>query len=650
MTTEARYGSWSSPWTLERASTTGASFPQFWTGQIAVDIDGAVHALVRKGDEGGRGVVLRLDGTPGGVSLTPAPYDVRTSIYEYGGHGFLIQDGVLYFINGDQRWYRRGLDGEISPITAAGKVRYGAPLLDHRLGRIICVREDLRGEGEAVLTIVAIDPAGDAFGTVLVEGDDFYAWPVLSADSTRIAWVAWNHPHVPWDVTALRVGDFDADGRVVNVETLVAEVDEVACDPQFTPGGELVFCSDREGWWNYYAWRGGKAVNLCRMDLEFARPIWQMGTSDYRALDDRTLLGVYTEEGANRLGTVDMATGALTPLDLPYSYYARLQVHGGKAYALASSSERPAEVIEIDLASGTATTLLAAASAEGVQGAIAGAQHMHFPSAKGRTGYGFFYPPTNDVFRAPAGEKPPLLVFSHGGPTGCTNVCFNPGIQFWTSRGFAVFDVNYAGSTGYGREFRHLLKGGWGVVDVEDHVAAARYLADNGYVDPNRLGVRGWSAGGYNTFACLAFADTFHTGASYFGISDVGLFAAETHKFESRYADYLVGPAATSQDLWRERSPLRHADAITAPLVMFQGALDKITPPNQSELILDSLRRRNVPVMYQLFEGEGHGFRKAETNLACLSAELAFYGRIFNFIPADAVPEIALENADWLAS
>ena len=643
----APYGSWTSPWTPELVSNASA-FPVYWTGQLAVDTDGAVYGLIRRPEEGGRGVVERV-GPGAAVTMTPAGYNVRTTIYEYGGSAFLIHDGVIYFLNEDQRWYRHAPGEAPTPITAEGRMRYGAPVLDVARGRIVCIREEFRDGVEPESTIVAIDVAGDTFGTVLVSGDDFYAWAVLSDDGGRLAWVSWNHPNVPWDVTALKVAALDAGGGIVSVETVVPEDSEVACDPRFSPAGALIFMSDRTGWWSPYRWDGAQATKVYDAVNDFARPLWQMGTSDYRVLDEDTLLCIYTEEGTNRLARLHLPTGALETLDLPFTYFSRLEVHEGVAYALASSSVLPAAIVSIDLETGGYTILRQVMSAEPMQGAIAQAQHLHFPSAQGRTGFGFFYPPTNAAHRAAPGERPPLLVVSHGGPTGCTNTCFNPGIQFWTSRGFAVFDINYAGSTGYGRDFRHLLRGGWGVVDVEDHVAAARHLVAQGLVDGDRLAVRGWSAGGYNTFAALAFADTFQAGVSYFGISDVAYFADQTHKFESRYADYLVGPRATSEALYRERSPLHSADRITAPLAMFQGDKDKITPKNQSELILESLRARDVPVMYVLFEDEGHGFRRADTNLACLKAELAFYARVFGFEPADRLPPIPLENADRLA-
>ncbi|MBI1197802.1 MAG: prolyl oligopeptidase family serine peptidase [Phenylobacterium sp.] len=641
----AEYGSWETPWTPERVAAS-SFFPQYWVTQLEVDSDGAVYACTRRGEGGGRAEVLRLDGQGGGESLTPPPFNVRTQIVEYGGAAFAVCDGVLFFIHADQRWRRRDPDGTIRPITAEGAVRYGAPQVDRARRRLICVREDHRAGGEPVNAIVAIAMDGDEFGEVLVEGDDFYAWPALSPDGAQLAWTAWNHPHVPWDVTSLSCAKLDAAGRVASVATVAPEDAEVACDAQFGPDGTLYFVSDRSDWWNYYRWDGAAAWPVAPMAIEFARPFWNMGTSDYRVLDDGRLFGVHNRDGINHLGFVDPATGALERLDLPYSYYARLQVHAGKAFVLAASAVRPAEVIEIDLATGATRSLLRMPAPEDAEGYISAPRHITFPSAHGRTGYGFLYLPANRDFAAPAGTRPPLLVTSHGGPTGCTNTCFNPAIQFWTSRGYAVFDINYAGSTGYGRPFRDLLKGGWGVVDVEDHAAAALHLAREGLVDGARLGVRGWSAGGYNTFACLAFADVFHAGCAYFGISDVAVWAAETHKLESRYPDYLVGPRETSAELWKARSPLHHADRIRAPLLMLQGDRDKITPPNQSERILENLKRRGVPVGYILFEGEGHGFRKSETNLASLQAELAFFSRIFGVTPPERLPPIPLLNAE----
>ncbi len=648
MATQSPYGSWESPWTLDRVAK-GSSFPQFWVGQLSVAGDG-LYALVRRPEAGGRSTILRLAANRPAEQLIPDDYNVNTRIIEYGGSAFVEHEGVVWFINGDQRWYRRDTDGSIRPITQEGAVRYGAPVFDERRNRIICVREDHRESGEPINTIVAVDADDDACGSVLVSGDDFYAWPALSDGGDRLAWVSWNHPHVPWDVTGLFEAQLDDEGLIAKTIRIVAEQDEVACDPRFTPSGELIFCTDRSGWWNYHAWNGNAIRSVSPAAMEFARPLWSLGMSDYRVLSDDALLGVFSEAGINGLAVVDLTSGSVKRLDLPYTYLSRLQFRDGLAYALASSPDLPAEVIEIDLKTGERTVLLRASDIDDVAGAISIPRHITFPSTGGRQGYGFYYPPANARFTGPSDERPPLLVFSHGGPTGCTNTCYNPGLQFWTSRGFAVLDINYAGSTGYGRAFRHLLRGGWGVVDVEDHCAGARFLRDQGLVDGNRLGVRGWSAGGYNTFACLAFADVFQAGASYFGISDIGLWAEQTHKLEAHYADYLIGPPESSEALYRERSPLFQADKIRVPLAMFQGSADKVTPRNQSELIRQDLDTRGVPSMYLLFEGEGHGFRKAETNRACFAAELAFFGRVFGFHPADDLPPITIDHEEHLTS
>lgn len=636
------YGSWPSPWTPELVATS-SFFPQYWVSHIEIDGDGSVYAQVRRPDDGGRAVILKLDQQGGGLSLVPAPYSVSTSIVEYGGPAFVVCDNLVFFINAaDQRWYRRDPDGSIGAITAEGAVRYGAAQVDRSRRRLICVREDHRSGGEPVNSIVAISMDGDEYGQVLVAGDDFYAWPALSSDGSRLAWTSWNHPHVPWDVTSIASAKLDDAGVVASIQMIVPEAGEVACDSQFSPDGELYFVSDRSEWWNYYRWDGERAIAVAPMEKEFARPFWNMGTSDYRVLDDGRLFGVHSCDGINHLGFVDPTNGRLERLDLPFTYYARLKVHAGHAFALASSPVLPARVLKIDLATGETSTLLQMPHYPDTGGFVSEPQHLSFKSADGRTGFGFFYPPANANYAGPPDAKPPLLITSHGGPTGCTNTCYNPAIQFWTSRGFAVFDINYAGSTGYGRPFRDLLKGGWGVVDVQDHVAAALHLAQVGLVDGERLGVRGWSAGGFNTFACLAFSDVFHAGCAYFGISDVELWARETHKLEAYYADYLVGPRETSQRLWRARSPLHNADNITAPLLMLQGDQDKITPPNQSEAILKNLQDRGVPVGYILFEGEAHGFRKASSNLASLQAELAFFSRIFGVRVADQLPELVL--------
>jgi dipeptidyl aminopeptidase/acylaminoacyl peptidase len=494
------------------------------------------------------------------------------------------------------------------------------------------VREAHEAGGRVDNTIVAVDLARPGPGQKLIEGGDFYAAPRLSPDGKSLAWLSWNHPNMPWVGTELWVADIASDGSLGPRRMIAGGDAESVTQPQWSPDGVLHFISDRRGWWNLYRCDdGGTPRALCPREAEFAPAQWVFGQSSYAFLSPGGLVCSYGESGRTVLARLDIAGGKLTPLALPYSEFGSVKVCRGRIVCGAGSPTGPGAIVVIDPESGAIETLRqssAAAADPDLQRYFSTARHLEFPTENGLTAFANYYPPHNPDFAAPAGEKPPLVVKCHGGPTSSASSSLSMGIQYWTSRGIAVLDVDYGGSTGYGRAYRERLKGAWGVVDVDDCVNAARHVAAQGLADPERTVITGGSAGGYTVLAALAGRDVFKGGASHYGVSDVAALARDTHKFESRYLDWLIGPYPERADLYRERSPLTHADTLNCPVIFFQGADDRVVPPNQTEMMVEALRRRGVPCGYLLFAGEQHGFRRAENIKRALDAELYFYAEL----------------------
>ena len=633
------YGSWPSPISSDLIVRKGVGF-----GPTQITADG-VYWLESRANEGGRSVVVGLlaDGT---ADLVPEGFNARTMVHEYGGGSYLVDGDVLYFANfSDQRIYRRDAGTPPRPITAAGDVRYADFAVDPTRARLICVREDHRVAGrQAENTIVAIATDGDEFGQVLVSGNDFYSTPRLSPDGRRICWLTWNHPNMPWDGTEIHVADILADGSLGPDQLVAGGPDESIFQPSWSPDGVLHFVSDRSGFWNLYALRQGGAENLQPLDAEFGVPQWQFAMTTYAFIGPGRLACSYELDGVSHLAVLDEAQGTFAEIPLPYTVIGSLSASGDRALFLAASPTERGAVVSLDLNSGR-LSVLRQASAEAIdQGYISSPEAISFPTGAGETAHAFYYPPRNRDYAGPEGSRPPLVVMSHGGPTGSTSSSLDLHVQYWTSRGFAVVDVNYRGSAGYGRAYRDRLKGNWGLVDVEDCEKAALYLIAQGKADPERIAIRGGSAGGYTTLAALSTRATFKAGASLFGIGDLEVFTGDTHKFESRYMDSLVGPYPQAKQVYRERSPIHHLDGFHAPCIFFQGLDDKIVPPNQAELMVQALRDKGVPVAYLAYPGEGHGFRKAENIQRTLDAELYFYSRIFGFPLPEPVAPVPIEN------
>jgi dipeptidyl aminopeptidase/acylaminoacyl peptidase len=625
------YGAWRSPITSDLivAETIGL-------GAVLVDGDD-IYWTESRPSEGGRNVLVRRSKGGGHEDFTPAPYNVRSRVHEYGGGSVVVHRGIAYFSNfADQRLYRLAAGGAPEPLTpeppAGTSWRYADGIVDGARGGWIGVREAHGPDGQVDNAIVAVEFARPGPGRVLVEDSDFYAAPRLSPDGRRLAWLSWNHPNMPWVGTELWLAEFAEDGGLANPHRVAGGDSESIAQPQWAPDGVLHFISDRSGWWNLYRSGGDGAVRpLCLREAEFASAQWVFGQSSYASLSAGQIICSHGEAGGTVLTRLDIASGKLTPLALPYSEFGSIKVTGGKIVCGAGSPTGPGAIVVIDpdtLATEVLRQSSSAAADPELQRYFTVAQHLEFPTENGLSAFANYYAPLNPDFAAPAGEKPPLVVKCHGGPTSSASSSLSLGIQYWTSRGIAVIDVDYGGSTGYGRAYRERLRGAWGVVDVDDCVNAARHVAAEGLADVERMVITGGSAGGYTVLAALAGRDAFKGGASYYGVSDVAALARDTHKFESRYLDWLIGPYPQEEALYRERSPLTHADKLDCPVIFFQGSEDRVVPPNQTEMMVEALRRRGIPCGYLLFAGEQHGFRRAENIKRALDAELYFYSEL----------------------
>jgi dipeptidyl aminopeptidase/acylaminoacyl peptidase len=634
----APYGSWRSPITSELIVAQTVSLPE-----ARID-GGSVYWLEGRPQEQGRFVVVRLVADGKATDLTPPPFNVRTRVHEYGGGAWTVHDGIVYFSNfADGRLHRQAVSGGApealtpAPPAQGRDWRFADGIVDARRRHWIGVREDHTGTTRLPTnTIVAVDLArpGVEPGRIVVEGHDFFSSPRLSPDGRRLVWLAWDLPAMPWNGTRLYVADLAEDGTVAGAPQVIAGgASESIFQPEWSPRGDaIVLVSDRSGWWNLYRHdpASRQTTPIAPKAAEFGQPQWQFAMSTYAFAGEDRIVCSYSEDGLGHLAVIDLRGGALTPIDTPFTEFGSMRAEGERVVFRAGAPARPGCIVSLDLATGERRILRQSTGllddpALRIPDYLTTPESIRFPTSGGETAFGLFYPPHNADHAAPDGEKPPLLVKCHGGPTSAASSALSLGTQFWTSRGIAVLDVNYRGSTGFGRAYREALHRQWGVADVEDCINGARFLIARGSVDPQRIVISGGSAGGYTTLAALVFHDFFHGGASYYGVSDAAALARDTHKFESRYLDWLIGPYPEEEALYRERSPLFHADRLTRPVIFFQGDEDAVVPPNQTEAMVTALRRRGKPVGYLLYAGEQHGFRKAANIQRSLDAELMFY-------------------------
>jgi dipeptidyl aminopeptidase/acylaminoacyl peptidase len=621
------YGSWPTPVTSElvvRAART--------IGALAPDGDDLWWSEGRP-EEGGRIAVLRRRADGSVDEVLGAPWSARTAVHEYGGGAWWVVDGVLWFADwASQRLHRLGAADETPvPLTPEPAVARGLRYADGSVSpdgsTILCVREDhTTSAPEAVNTIVRLAADAPSEPAVVVSGPDFVACPRWSPDGSAWCWIEWDHPDMPWDATRLVVSD-----GVTRTVVAGGAARESVCQAAWAPDGSLWFSGDRTGFWSLYRWtpRDGAVEAMVEIGRDVGFPHWVFGESCFAFLADGAVAFRYVEHGIDHLA-VRAVDGTVTPLELPFTSIATVAGHGSTLLLVAATPTTEMHGAAVELVDGGAIidTVVPGRDLGLDDSWWSVPEPVEFPTAAGAVAHGLLYHAHNPEWAGPDGARPPLIVVIHGGPTSAAHVSLKVAYQFWTTRGFAVVDVNHRGSTGYGRAFRDLLQGQWGIVDVEDCAAVARFLVGRGDVDGARVCIRGGSAGGFTTLAALAFQDAFSAGASYYGVADLGALARDTHKFESRYLDGLVGPWPAAREVYEARSPLFHVDGIDRPLAVFQGLDDEVVPPAQSEVIVEAVRAKGLPVVYLTFAGEGHGFRQAANIRAALDAELAFYTEV----------------------
>ena len=647
----APYGSWASPIDVDLLTGTTRSLSEPW-----VDGDD-IYWMESRAAESGRRTLVRHTADGATRELTPNPFAVGNKVHEYGGGSYAVSGGRLIASGRDNRLYRIDPDGirDAEPLTPDGPWRYADLWFDPARERLYAVREthDIAQPNNPELVaneLVALALDGsDGAGRVLVSGPDFVAGARPSPDGGRLAWLEWDHPDMPWDAVRLQVADVSPDGGLADARCVAGGPGISVVQASWRDDGVLHFVSDETGWWNLYAFDGpdgtdGTARNLAPMEAELGDPSWVFGRTSYGFLPGGAILAVARADGNDAFIRID-ADGSVHDLDTGFTEVEGLKVAGTVAIAIASGPRQGAVVMRLDVGSGAPAGVLARALSVHVDPAyLPECASITFPTSDGATARALYFPPTSPTCRAPEGELPPLLVLSHGGPTSAASSALSLDRAFFTSRGIGVVDVDYRGSSGYGRPYRDALRGAWGVYDVDDCVAAARFLVERGSADPARMAIRGGSAGGYTTLAALTFRpEVFAAGISLYGIADLELIHVDGHKFEARYDEGLLAPwTEEGRKVFRERSPIHFLDRVRAPMLIFQGLDDRVVPPSQLDAMVEAFKARGIPYVAMAFEGEGHGFRKAETKRRVYEAEIAFLGRVFGFVPADDVPELEI--------
>ncbi len=641
--TPAPYGSWKSPVTpgLITAGSVRLS-------DLQVDGDD-LYWLEGRASEGGRYVIVRRTADGSTADAIPEGFNARNAVHEYGGGAYAVHNGTIYFSNwDDQRLYRTSPNGTPEPITAEPAIARGDRYADLDIspdGRFIaCVREHHYGDREADNEVVIISADGSGEPQVIASGKDFYSSPRISPTGDSIAWTSWNHPNMPWDGTELWSATFNEDGTIAFEAQIAGGVDESIIQPEWGHGGLLHFISDRTGWWNLHSWRSGAAINMLNEEFDAGGPSWAFRFSTYCLREDGSALIRKSEGASGSLVKVGPNGGRNGTIEIPYSDISYLTDAGESVYFIGASPTQQPEIVKLDISSGSSEVIKKSSSVEVDPEYISVPEPITFPTTDSGVAHAYHYAPKNAEFVGEPGELPPLMVICHGGPTGATSASLSLMTQYWTSRGVAVVDVNYRGSTGYGREYRNALRGKWGLYDSEDCIAAADYLASRNFADRKRTVIRGGSAGGYTTINALTFHKVFAAGAAYYGIADLSVFLGDTHKFESRYLDSLIGPYPKEKQRYHDRSAINFTDQLSAPMIIFQGLEDKIVPPSQAEIMVKALEQNRIMHAYVPFEGEQHGFRKSENIERALEAELYFYGKSLGFTPADEIEPPDIKN------
>jgi len=636
----APFGSWASP---VKAKSIAAE--HIGLGQIEID-ENQVYWVENRPSEEGRNVIVTQNSKGGNFDVIPPSYNARTRVHEYGGGSFAVKDKIICFSNfEDQNLYIKIPGKDIKPLTENNNSRYADLSIDMKFKRVICVREENKNFGkEPDNTIVGIPLEFSDKIRTLIWGNDFYSSPRLSPDGRKIAYLTWNHPQMPWDGTELWVAALNLDGSIGKKEKIAGSRKESIFQPEWSPDNVLYFISDRNNWWNIYRFNKNKVESFVTMKSDFGLPQWVFGLSTFDFYSGDKIVCSYTKEGKWYLGFLDLETKDLDLIKTKYDTISYVKVMGENLIMKAASPLKPPALVRLNMNTRKSKVLRRSTDISIPLEYISVPESVVFPSKGGEKTYGFYYSPKNRKFKGPRGEKPPLIVIVHGGPTSSTSTALDLKKQFWTSRGFAVFDVNYGGSSGYGRNYRDRLKGKWGIKDVDDCINGVKFLVKKGKADGERLIIRGGSAGGYTVLCALTFRDFFRAGASYYGVSDLVKLTKETHKFESHYLNSLIGKYPEKIKLYEERSPINSAGKLCVPVIFFQGAEDKVVPPEQSESFVSVLEKKGVPVSYILFEKEQHGFRKAQNIKRSLEAELYFYARVFGFELKEAIKPVPIKN------
>ncbi|WP_420787858.1 prolyl oligopeptidase family serine peptidase [Shewanella chilikensis] len=637
----AAYGSWVSP--LGAAEVYGSASA---IGELQ-SVGDAIYFSESSPAEGGKVGIKRLEKDGSITSVVAPAFGIGSRVHEYGGGDFLGIGQSLFVTKGqDQLFYRIAPNQEALALTPNG-TRHGECISYPKGSRIICVREDHRQPGEPKASLVTINLNFSGEGDIFVDGHDFISSPAINADNTQLAWITWEHPNMPWDNTQLWLGDLNRKGQLTNIRQIAPERKGALMQPLFSPNGVLYFIADYDNWWNLYRLDAkGDIEQVTQLKAEIGGPAWKLGQHAYAFENENTLIASFNKEGDAGLLRLDLQTGVIEVLAADFADIKQVVQGADGVYFVGN---RPTPERGIYKVSGRGTELVYAPKICGLDPRyISRAVNVEFTTKGGDKAHGYFYPPVNGDYQPLPDTRPPLLMMLHGGPTASANRAYDSAIQYWTSRGFAVFELNYRGSTGFGRQYRQSLYGNWGKVDVEDAVWAAGFLVDQGWVNAEKLAIRGGSAGGLSVLSALAFHDKFKAGVSYFGISDIEVLGKETHKFESRYLDQLIGPYPEMKAVYRERSPLYHLQGFNEPLLLLQGLEDKVVPPSQSQHIYKALKDKGVPTAFIGIEGEGHGFRQPHNKILALESELVFYGMVFDFTPAGTLPTLKLDNAEAL--
>lgn len=584
-------------------------------------------------DEGGRNVIMGRNLDRLITDLIPPPYSHYSRVHEYGGMAYALSENSIYFVNAsDQRIYQQIIGAKTpTPITETGPC-FADLTIDRANNRLIAVCEQHNNSSEPENYLVGISLEGaNRQLTPLARGADFYAYPRISPNGKTLCWIQWNHPNMPWDSTELHSADIQQQGLINQQPIAGSNGNEAIFQPQWSPDNKLYYVSDRDNWWNIYSAENGIVL---KMPAEFATPLWQFGMSTYDFIDSNTIACFWTKQGIWHCGYIDITKAKLHHVPCPYSSMQAACSHKDSLYMVAGAPDIADEIVAVSQ-QGSVESIYSPSRLAIEQGNLAIPESINFPTADNSSVQAFFYSPTNNQYCGNDQLLPPVITMCHGGPSGATDCSLNVKIQYWTNRGFAVVDINYRGSTGFGRDYRNALNGAWGVADIEDTQYAIRYLTAQKKIDPERCIIRGSSAGGYTVLSALTFTDTFKAGASLYGIGNLETLVSDTHKFESRYLDKLVGPYPEQKTIYQQRSPINHIEQLNCPVIFLQGLEDKVVPPNQAELMVDSLKKQGIDVVYVEFADEGHGFRKSENIIKAMESELAFYTDVFDLAKED---------------